>query len=129
MSNPNDQAIAIMNRMLAVADTFATTLLQANQLVEQWNNLNLGAIVNQFKTTTVNADGSLGTADTTPVDSNVIDTRVYSTLAHATSANDFSVFQQFMEAYNQLMTGAVVTQQVQALGLFARLVPIPPTIS
>lgn len=102
------QAIALANRLLTAGQTTYDLQLEVSEILTQWTQINAGAVFAALPTAALNADGSLGIADQSPVGTNPIDTRSTlpgSGLSRAISSNDLAVLNTLMGALRSLLAG------------------------
>lgn len=120
MAVPQDQLITLANGMIDAVQTLRVGLQNATDLSNQYINLNAGAGLQGLPTCAVNADGSLGTVDPSPVSGNVIDTRAVTRLKVAISSYDLGVVHSLLQAYANLLDGAAVATQTYAPAMLAK---------
>jgi hypothetical protein len=118
------QAIQIANGLMSIAQQLASIKGSIDMLATQYTQLTLSGVFNAMHTAPVNADGSLGTADLSPVLTNPIDTRVaaQSTLTRTILATDLASLNTLVQAVSTLLAGSAVSQQGQSPQLLAKLV-------
>ena len=115
------QAVSIANNLIGIAQSLYGLQTSIQQATGQFTELTLATPLGAMATTAVNADGSLGTADATPVSGHVIDTRVITGLNRAIPATTISSLVTLLQAVNTLLSGSTVTQQGQAPQVLAQL--------
>src|SRR5882762_6472097 len=83
------QAIANANAIVSLSQQLLSLYIAITALNNAWGDDGSLTVMQALATAAQNADGSLGTADATPVNTHPIDTRVAanSTLGRAVSAN------------------------------------------
>ena len=105
------QALQIANTLINISQSLYQLENNINLISTQFTQLTLGNVFNAMPTTAVNADGSLGTADATPVSGHVIDTRLVPGLNRAISATDLATLNTLAQAVAQLLSGGTVPAQ------------------
>ena len=115
------QAVAIANNLIGIAQSLYGLQTSIQQATGQFTQLTLATPLGAMATTAVNTDGSLGTADATPVSGHVIDTRVITSLNRAVSATTIESLVTLLQAVNTLLSGSTVSQQGQAPQVLAQL--------
>lgn len=116
------QALQIANSLINLGQNFYQLENQINLLSTQFMQLTLGTVLGAMATTAVNTDGSLGTADPSPVSGHVIDTRVLTGLSRAISATDLATLNTLAQAIAQLLSGGTPpTQQGEAPQLLNKI--------
>lgn len=120
MAVPQDQLITLANGMIDAMQTFRVGLQTANDLLNQYENLDAGNGFKGLPTCEVSADGSLGTVDASPVVGNVIDTRILMHLKVAISSYDLGVIHDLLQAYTDLLDGQAVATQAYAPAMLAK---------
>lgn len=107
------QVVQLANNLMSAAVQAGQLKATIDQITGQWTQLSAGGVLNAMTTTVVNTDGSLGTADGSPNNAHVIDTRVNggTNLSRAISANDLATLNTGLTALSTLLAGSAVTQQ------------------
>lgn len=92
----------VMNLVQQIANvrTATATLIGINAVVP------LGNFWNALNTTALNADGSLGTADNSPVNGHYIDSRIYTNINRTVKNTDLSNALQVLSEFNTFCSGA-----------------------
>lgn len=92
MPTAQTQAIQNANNIVALAQQLLNLYIQITAVSNAWNDDGSLAIIDVLATCAQNPDGSLGTADGTPVTTHPIDTRVAANVAlsRAVSASNIS---------------------------------------
>jgi hypothetical protein len=116
------QAVAAANTLLAIAVELANIQAAITQATTQYTQLAMGSTLAAMATAASNADGSLGTADPSPVSGHVIDTRVLPNLSRAVSATDLGTLVTLVSAVATLLNGTAPATQGEAPQLLAKLV-------
>lgn len=120
MAVPQDQLVTLANGMIDAVQTFRKGLQIANDLLNQYDNLDAGNGLKGLPTCEISADGSLGTVDTAPVVGNVIDIRIVTRLYVAISSYDLGVIRDLLSAYTDLLDGQTVATQQYAPAMLAK---------
>jgi hypothetical protein len=108
-------AIGITNKLMADIKAFIALLPQIESDVNDYLNNGVGAVLAALPTVALNADGSLGTADATPVEGNIIDpTKVAPHFTLEVSSYNIGLMFNFLQQVIALADGATVTQQATA---------------
>lgn len=115
------QAIQIANGLIAVGQSLAAAKAQIDALGTQYTALALGTPLGALATTVVNTDGSLATADVSPVSGHVIDTRVITAMTRAISATDIGSLLTGLQAVSTLLAGSATAQQGQMPQILAKI--------
>lgn len=118
-----DQAIAIGNQMIVILQQMETLRVAATEQFNLYSTLTLGTVFAAMPTTAINGDGSLGTADPSPVESagHVLDTRVLTSLSRSLAASDFSGAATALQSFANFLGGQAVSQQGQLPGILAKV--------
>ncbi len=111
------QAIQVANAYFAAASDLMAAYQRVVALGQQWTDESVANTLNALSTAALNADGTLGTADGTPNNTHPIDTRIYTALQHAVSANQIASVKTVEDAFVTLINGSAVSAQVGARGI------------
>lgn len=109
MSTPNTQAVAGLNALNGMMGQIASLRQQINDFVLQYNDNNWSATWAAMATAALNADGTLGTADSAPVSTHPIDNRYYAALARSTTSGNYVNAVSMLEALQAFLTGGAVS--------------------
>lgn len=120
MAVPQDQLVTLGNGITSAMQNFRQALQTANDLLNQYDNLDAGTGFQGLSTCEVSADGSLGSADAAPVPANVIDTRIVSHLSVSISSYNLGVCKDILQAFVDLMNGVAVATQTYAPAMLAK---------
>lgn len=116
-------AVAVANEITAAIALLAQTVLpQVKKAVSDYSNNGVSATLHAMTTTPLNADGSLGTADSSPVAGDFIDPRVVQNFTEVQSPFNYDAAFGLLQQVENLLNGAAVTQVSTApniLSLFA----------
>ena len=122
MATKQDNAITLANALLDACAGLLASYNTANDIVNKYNKQTYGTLWDNFKTAALNADGSLGAADASPVLTNPIDTRVaaQSALRRAVLSSDLkngiTLFQRLQDFFgNQAVAAADRLAVLEAL--------------
>lgn len=107
----NSQTIQLANHGMALMQSLAGRLQDAQAFVTQFVALNATAQLEAMPTCATNTDGTLGTADATPTSGHVIDTRVVTDLNRAIAAYDLGVIENRIADVISLTQGNAVAAQ------------------
>jgi hypothetical protein len=109
-ATPQSQAINGANDLLFAMQVLQQARATCDNFLRQWTANGYGTIWNAMATTAQNADGSLGTADGTPNNAHVIDTRLAgaANLATPISATNLANAVTLLQALDAFFTNAVV---------------------
>lgn len=109
----NTQTVALANQVMALMQQLGTLQGQIAAAVEQWTQINAATQLAGMATCALNADGTLGAADTSPSTANghVIDTRLTTGLARAESAYSIGLAENLLASVNTLLGGSAVAAQ------------------
>lgn len=107
----NSQTIQLANHGMALMQSLAGRLQDAQAFVTQFVALNATAQLDAMPTCATNTDGTLGTADATPTSGHVIDTRVVTDLNRAIAAYDLGVIENRIADVISLTQGNAVAAQ------------------
>lgn len=116
-------AVKVANEITAAIVLLAQTVLpQVRSAVNNYSNNAVSVTLHAMTTTPLNADGSLGTADTSPVSGDFIDPRAVQNFSEVQTPFNYDAAFGLLQQMVNLLTGAAVTQQSTApniLSLFA----------
>lgn len=122
-TTPQSQLVTLANQMCASLQSFRSALQTVIDLRNQYTNLEAGTGFAALPTCAVNADGSLGAADSTPdtvtQPLHVIDNRVVSALDVAIASYNLGVVNDILGAFQALFEGNPVTTQNYAPAMLA----------
>jgi len=113
-SSPHEQTINTLNSLASLMQQFNGILRTANQLINTYDQLNMGNITDALPTAALNSDGTLGTADGATNTGHPIDVRVITTLNFAATPFDYGTMLGIAQSFVQLMNGTAVTTQANA---------------
>lgn len=118
------QAISNSNQILGLASRLMDLYNGCKQSINAWNDDGTLTVVQHLATAPQNADGSLGTADTTPNNADPIDTRVTANtaLVRAISANNLASLVTQLGNFVSLVEGNAVSAQAGFRSLFNQAV-------
>ena len=117
MPTQQSQNIQTANQIIALAGAMLAVYQQMVVLDAAWVDNNAANQLAALPTAALKTDGSLGTADVTPVVANPIDTRVVPTLNRAVSSNQIASMKTIVDALVTLVNGSSVTAQAGARGI------------
>lgn len=121
----NSQTIALANQAIGLIGQLNTLVGQIDALTAQWTQLAAATQLAAFPTCALNADGTLGTADTSPstATGHVIDTRTAtaSGLNRATSAYNIGLAENLLADVASLLGGNAVAAQAGFPSILAQL--------
>jgi hypothetical protein len=117
----NAAAAQSLTDLVGLAQTLAAFLSEAQAIIQQYNVDGLAAIFAGMNTTALNADGTLGTPDVTPVSGHVIDTRYYSGVNFPVAATTLAAIVSMVNDVNTYLGGAAgVAQNSEAPALIGQ---------
>lgn len=121
MSTQQDQVVGVANTLLNLASQLWSIQQQINAASAAWTNLGVAAKVNAFPTAPLTPTGGPGTADSSPVVANPIDTRVApgSALSVAISPNNLASLLTFLQGISTAIGGGAVSTNGAAVQLVA----------
>ena len=105
------QAIEGVNGGIGSAQQLMNLYVQLVHLKEIWQDVNVGQTISAMSTIKLNADGSLGAADTTPNAGNPIDTNKYPTLSRALSSTQIAQMKTILDGIVDYIEGRAVSAQ------------------
>lgn len=106
------QAVNAANALANLMVSVQSLRTQAKDFVQQYSNQSYVAVWNALPTAPVNADGSLGTADGSPVTSNPIDTRIVTALNKSVSATGYANAEAVLTAFLTMLDGSAAVAQL-----------------
>lgn len=98
MATKQTQAIQIANTYFQLAQQLLTLSQQVQIAKKAWSDTGTANVLASLSTAALNADGSLGQADTQVNTANPIDTRQVTGLARTTSSNQISAIVSVMDS-------------------------------
>jgi len=107
------QTIAIANELIGLAGQLQSILFTASNLSQRYGNQGVQVVLNNLPTAVYNADGTLGTADVTPVNTNPIDTRIITGLNRACTPQQLIAVKTIMNDFITFMTNATTAASAQ----------------
>jgi hypothetical protein len=105
----SDTAITYANQTMNLVQQLRILRVSVAELMTINANNPLGNLWNPLKTTGTNADGTLGTADGTPVVTNPIDSRIYPALSREASATAIEAALQILVDFNTFLNGTALS--------------------
>lgn len=120
-SSEETQVIELANDLNDFAAQFLAVIEAATELNARWNALNAQAVMNAMGTVATNADGTLGTADATPVTGHTINPATYPGFSRQTSAYNWGALLTLVQQFLNLNNGQAVTTQANAPTLLAEM--------
>lgn len=121
-STPQSQVIGAANQLINIGQQLYNLQIAIDAVNKQYSQLTLGTTLGALATTATATDGSLGAADGSPNAAHSIDTRIYTTLSRAISANDLGSLNTLITAVSTLLSGSAVSQQGQAPQLLNKII-------
>jgi len=115
------QAIVVGNNIFGAVRQLKELLQTINDLNNTYVQMNLANVFGAMPTAALQADGSLGTADTAPVSGNPIDNRKMTSLELALPAYDIGVMMTLLQQAAALLNGSTVAQQSAAPSMLAKV--------
>ena len=110
------QTVDIANQIIALAAQIRSVYDQANSLASKYTNQATVATLTGLPTAALNADGTLGAADGSPVAANPIDTRIVTGLNRAISKTKLVAAKGVLDDLVLFMNnGAVTTKDRNAI--------------
>lgn len=119
MATQQDQAVALVNQIIALAASLHATQSQIAEVSSAWTNLSAAAKVNALPTAPLSATGALGTADGAANPADPIDTRVTPAVTQAISANNIAGLLTYLQGVSTAIGGGAVTANGAAAQLIA----------
>ena len=104
----SDDAVTYVNQVCQLVGQIKAMRQTVAELITVNANNPIGNLWNVLKTTALNADGTLGTADGSVVAANPIDPRVYPALNRAVSQNALNNALQILVDFNTFCNGTQV---------------------
>lgn len=89
-ATPQSQAIQVANTYFGLVQQLVTLYQQIKVAKQQWGDDGVANVVAALQTAPLSADGTLGVADGSPNVAHPVDTRIYTTLNRAISANQLN---------------------------------------
>jgi hypothetical protein len=108
------QAIGAANSSISGAQQIMTLYQQLTALQNVWTDVNVGATLNALGTVSLNADGSLGSADATPNTAHPIDPNKYPSMSRALSSTQITQIKSILDGIVTYIQGGAVTTQPAA---------------
>ena len=102
------QAISLANELIGLAGQLQSVNFTSSNLSQRYGNQGTQGVLNALPTCALNADGTLGAADVTPVAGNPIDTRVVTGLNRACTAQHLIAVKNIMNEFIAFMSNAAV---------------------
>lgn len=119
MATQQDQAVALVNQIIALAASLHATQSQITELSSAWTNLSAATKINALPTAPLSATGGLGTADGAANPADPIDTRVTPAVTQAISANNIAGLLTYLQGVSTAIGGGAVTANGAAAQLIA----------
>lgn len=104
----SDVAAQYANQVMGLVQQLRSLRVSVAELIVINANNPLGNLWTVLKTTALNADGTLGTADASVVSTDPIDPRVYAALSRAVKASDLTAALQILVDFNTFLQGTAV---------------------
>lgn len=117
MSNPQTQAIGLINELLGWAVQLKAMSDAMVALDGVWSDNNVGATLNAFGTVALNADGSPGAADGTVNTAHPINPTNYPGITRMLSATQITQIKTILDTIPTLVSGSAVSAQSGARGI------------
>lgn len=111
---PSSQAIQTANQLISLSQQLLAIYQQMLVIDAAWTDDTVATTVAAMSTTTLNADGSIGTADSTPNVAHPMSLTVYPTLSRAISSNQLGQAKTILDGIVNYVGGTAVTTQVGA---------------
>ena len=106
MTSPNTQALSVVNMLTNNAQAIMGVVNNMDLIDQLWVDQTTATYVSKMSTVTINADGTLGPQDQTPVSTNPI-----VTLAHPLSSLQINQIKSILDAIVSLVNGNAVSAQ------------------
>lgn len=119
MATQQDQAVALVNQIIAITASLHATQSQITELSSAWTNLSAATKVNALPTAPLSATGGLGTADGAANSVNPIDTRVTPAVTQAISANNIAGLLTYLQGISTAIGGGAISANGAAAQLIA----------
>lgn len=118
---PNLQVIQESNQLVAKLQAIQAALASLANLVKQNAAVPIGNSWNNMSTAALAADGQLGAADPSTVQTDPIDTRVYSTLQYALTPQQYAQLLTAAQAFIAVSAGQAVAANGATAGVLAAI--------
>lgn len=103
------QAIQVANSLFGLAAQLMSIYTQMVALDAAWSDNGLAAVIAAMGTVTLNADGSLGTVDSTPNVAHPLNPATYPTLQRALSSNQIAQIKTVLDNVVTYVNGSAVS--------------------
>lgn len=119
------QTIQVINNLVFAANQLIAAKALIDQVSASFTQLTMGNVLTALATAPVNADGSLGTADTSPNPAHDIDPRVFASLSvplgRPLTSGEVTSLLTGLQGVSLYLTGASAAAQGQLPQLFAKV--------
>jgi hypothetical protein len=113
-ATPQSQALQIANQIMSLSQQLLGIYQQMVILDAAWTDDAAAATIAAMTTTTLNGDGSQGSADATPNTAHPISLTLYPTLSRAVSSTQIAQAKTIMDGIVSYVGGTAVTTQASA---------------
>jgi hypothetical protein len=113
-SNPQQQALNTINNLLSLAQTMLAVYNQMAALDQYWTDNGIANMLAALGTVALNADGTTGATDATPVETHPLDPNKYAQLSRTLTPTQITQIKTILDAVVSLMNGSAVSAQTGA---------------
>lgn len=113
-TNPQSQAIQIVNQLIANSQQLMTLYQSMVTLDQQWTDDAAANTIAAMSTVTLNSDGSPGTADGSPNVAHPISPTTYPSLSRLISSNQIAQLKTILDGIVNYVGGSAVSTQASA---------------
>jgi hypothetical protein len=112
--NQQSQAIQVANQLISLSNSLMQIYEALVVLDAAWTDNSLATVINALGTVLLNADGSTGTADVSPVTTHPIDPTKYPTLTRTLSATQITQLKTVLDNIVTYVNGSAVSATATA---------------
>jgi hypothetical protein len=113
-STQQSQAIQVANNLISAAQQLMQLYQLMTTIDAQWTDQGTATVIAAMGTIAQNADGSLGTTDSTPNVAHPLNPTTYPTLSRALSSNQIAQLKTILDGVVSYVGGTAVTTQAGA---------------
>lgn len=111
VATPQQQALNTINNLISAAQTIIAVYNNQSALDQYWTDNNIANTLAALGTVALNADGTMGTADGTPVETHPLNPATYPSLGRTLTPTQINQIKTILDAVVSLVNGNAVSAQ------------------
>lgn len=121
-ATPQTQAITIVNQLISITQQLYSLSQDIGQINNRWATNGVATTLSAFATVSLNADGSLGTADATSNVAHPFSPVVYPSVNRAISSNQTAQLLTVLNSFVNFCNGSAIASSVGTPGILASVI-------